>query len=326
MPRPKNPSKDQPHPSYNATIRHLRAFLSVARQRSFTRAAAELNLSQPSLTMTVRQIEDIVGAALFDRTTRNVVLTQEGIDFFPLAERLIEDFDVTIRNIRLTASMRNSCVRIAVVHSIATKIMPKILDAFLALHPGLRIQLREGNSNEVRRLVRRSEVDVGFASKDDRDSELAFKPLFRDQLGLFARKDHPLLRKQRDTTALRWADLAGFDFVGVTQDTATGPILSQMQHLPDSIRIPKYEVSTYPTLWTLVESGLGITTAPALAAESLPGRSLIFLGLSDPVAWRSVYKVTRLGRSLPPFAQLLVQSIEDKIKAVAQGHARIEIL
>ncbi len=311
-----------PTPSYGATIRHLRAFLSVAKHRSFTRAATELHLSQPSLTMTIQRLEDIVGGALFDRTTRSIVMTQEGNDLYPVAERVVDDFDTAIRQIRLTASSRNSCVRVAVVSSIATKIMPRILEAFLAARPGLRVQLREGNSNDVRRLVRRNEVDVGFASKLDDDAELSFKPLFSDQLGLFLRDDHPLFNTARNGV-LRWSDLSDHNFVGLTQDTATGPILSQMDHLPESIRAPKYEVSTYPTLWALIENGLGITTAPALAAEFIPDNRIAFLGLTEPVAWRSVHVVTRLGRALPQMATALVKAVETEIATIADGHHRI---
>ncbi|KQW76825.1 LysR family transcriptional regulator [Ensifer sp. Root127] len=317
-----SPAQPMAAPSYSATIRHLRAFLSVARHRSFTRAATELHLSQPSLTMTIQQLEDIVGGTLFDRTTRNILLTQEGTDLFPVAERVVDDFDLAIRNIRLTASSRNSCIRVGVVSSIATKIMPRILEGFLATRPGVRVQLREGNSNDVRRLVRRNEVDIGFASMDGAEAELVFKPLFKDQLGLFLRHTHPLYERAKDGV-LRWADLANHNFVGLTLDTATGPILSQMEHLPESIRVPKYEVSTYPTLWALIENGLGITTAPALAAEFIPDSRIAFLGLTEPVAWRNVYIVSRLGRTVPPMVTALVKAIEAELAVIAKGHSRI---
>lgn len=311
-------------PSLNATIRHLRAFLSVARHRSFTRAALELNLSQPSLTMTIQQLEDIVGGTLFDRTTRAVIMTQEGNDLLPMAERVVDDFDGAIRNIRLTTSGRNSCIRAAVVSSIATKVVPRILDGFLATKPGVRVQLREGNSNEVRRLVRRNEVDVGFSSKEGDEAELSFRPLLKDQLGLFIRRDHPLFEVARNGS-LRWRDLGGHDFVGLTQDTATGPILSKMDDLPDSIRVPKYEVSTYPTLWALVENGLGITTAPALAAEFVSDSRLVFIGLSEPTAWRTVYVVHRVGRNASPAVQAFVGAIEAELASIAKGHPRISV-
>jgi LysR family transcriptional regulator, carnitine catabolism transcriptional activator len=177
-------------------------------------------------------------------------------------------------------------------------------------------------STSLRRLVRRNEVDIGFASMDGPDAELVFKPLFKDQLGLFLRHTHPLHATARDGV-LRWADLANHNFVGLTLDTATGPILSQMEHLPESIRVPKYEVSTYPTLWALIENGLGITTAPALAAEFLPDNRIAFLGLVEPVAWRSVYIVTRLGRALPSMVTALVKTVEAELAVIAKSHSRI---
>lgn len=219
-------------PAYTATIRHMRAFLSVAKYRSFTRAAAELRLSQPSLTMTIKQLEDIVGGLLFDRTTRTVILTSDGEDLFPVAVRVVDDFDLAIRNIQLSASQRHKYIRLAVVSSLTTNVLPRILKKFLESHPGLRVQLREGNSNEVRRLVQRNEVDMGLASKDGDDAELVFNPLFRDQLGLFVRHNNPLIAKAQDG-CLAWSDLKEFDFVGLTHDTATGTILSQIPYLPE---------------------------------------------------------------------------------------------
>src|ERR1700744_4622018 len=113
--------------SVNANIRHLRAFLSVTRHKSFTRAAQELNVSQPTLTTVIRHLEDIVGGSLFDRTTRSVVLTPEGLGFVPLAERLIYDFDLAMEGIRAIATRRRGRIGIALVHSVATKIMPHVL-------------------------------------------------------------------------------------------------------------------------------------------------------------------------------------------------------
>lgn len=315
---------DPSHPNLNAAIRHFRAFLSVAKHRSFTRAAIELHISQPSLTMTIQQLEQIVGGALFDRTTRNVILTPEGQDLHPVAERVVDDFDLAIRNIRLTAANRNSFIRVAVVSSIATKILPGILENFLGTRSGMRIQIREGNSNDVRRFVRRNEVDVGFASKDGDDAELEFEALFKDQLGLIARYDHPLAKIARNGV-VRWSDLEGHDFIGLTQDTATAPILSQISDLPSNVTTPKYAVSTYPTLWALIENGLGVTTAPALAGEFMNDTRVLFLGLSEPDAWRSVYCVTRSGRTLSPMAALLVKQVREVIVGMARNHSRITI-
>ncbi|MFT6352829.1 MAG: DNA-binding transcriptional LysR family regulator, partial [Neptuniibacter pectenicola] len=79
--------------SNNISIRHLRAFTEIAKSGSFTRAAENLHLTQSTLTATIKQLEEQVELKLFDRTTRRVMLTGEGENFFPVAEKLISDFD-----------------------------------------------------------------------------------------------------------------------------------------------------------------------------------------------------------------------------------------
>lgn len=283
-------------------IRHIRSFLTVSRHRSFTRAALELNISQPALTMIIRQLEDIVGARLFDRTTRSVELTPEAQDFVPIAERLLGDFDIAIQDIRATARQRRGRVSIASVHSVATKLLPEVLSRLAEHNPAVHVRVRDGNSSDVRRRVRRNEVDFGIGSKDGDDAELEFAPFFRDQLGLLLPRDHPLA-KGRDV--VRWEELEGQVFVGVSSDTATAPLLSGIPNLPNSIQSPRYEVSTNSTLWALMESGLGVTTTPALSAPE-PGGTLRFCQLEEPTVWRTVYAIKRRGRALTPAAEELI--------------------
>lgn len=75
----------------------------------------------------------------------------------------------------------------------------------------------------------------------------------------------------------------------------------------------------------MVEHGLGITTAPALAAEFLDESDIAFLGLRDPIAWRKVYIVSRLGRQLAPVSRQLLQAIEQELRIIAKNHPRIEL-
>lgn len=292
-------------PSLTVTIRHVRAFLAVAKRRSFTRAADDLNISQPSLTMSVRQLEDIVGASLFDRTTRSVLLTPDGDEFLPAAERLIGDFDLAMQDLRAMAHRRRGLLGLASVPSVATRILPHVIKAFSKTNPHVRVKLREGNSSDVRRDVLSNDVELGFASKDTEEPDLEFKLLFRDQLGLLVRKDHPLARARQSLT---WHALSEFEFVGLTSDTATAPLLDQIPDLPSSIRLPHYEVSTTSTLWALLENGIGITTTPALSAPE-KGSSLRFCPLTQPVVWRSVYVISRRGRSLTGAARKVVSMV-----------------
>lgn len=305
------------------SVRHVRAFVFVARFQSFSRAAVALHVSQPALTMAIRQLEDIVGTSLLERTTRRVALTPEGADFLPTAQRLLSDFDLAVQDIRAAATRRRGRIGIASVHSVSTKILPLALNDFAHRHPSIKIQIREGNSSDVRMRVRRNEVDFGFASKHEPDdAELAFTPLFRDRLGLLATTDCPLFAESRIT----WGDLAGYDFVGVTEDTASGAILDQLAGLPASVKRPRYEVSDNSSLLAIVKQGIGITTVAALAAADCERENLTFRRLSHPARWRTVYLVSRRGRTLPATAHELIETVRAGLRTVSRNNDLIELL
>lgn len=295
-----------------ASIRHLRAFLAVGRNQSFSKAAQELNLSQPALTMAVRQLEGFVGARLFDRTTRMVSLTPEGRDFLPTAQRVVQDFDLALSDIKAAANSRRGRVAIAAVHSVAARLLPTAISRLNDRHGNMQVQLFDDNSPAIRRRVRANEVDIGICSRDD-DPELSYKPMFRDQLGLLVRADHPLAGA---AIRLRWADLAGHDFVGFARDTATPRLIRQVPDLPPNIAEPRYEVSSYSPLWAMVAAGNGMTVTAALAApEARELYDLRFIELTEPVIWRSVHTVTRRGRGLTPVARDLLSEIVGLIRA-----------
>lgn len=309
-------------PSINnaASIRHLRAFLAVNSHRSFSRAARDLHVSQPALTMAVQQLEDFVGARLFDRTTRMVSLTPEGRDFLPTAQRVVADFDSALLDVRAAANSRRGRVAIAAVHSVAGRLLPLAISRLVRRHDQVRAQVFDDNSPEVRRRVRNNEVDLGICSRDE-DLELSYRPLFKDQLGLLVRKDHPLAQIERKLT---WADLDGYDFVGFSRDTATPVLMRQVQNLPENVANPRFEVSSYSPLWAMVASGNGITVTAALAApEAGLLHDLRFRSLEAPVVWRSVYTVCRRGRGLTSVAEDLVAEITSLIREKAGDTIRL---
>jgi LysR family carnitine catabolism transcriptional activator len=319
-----HPSKTVEQPaSLNVTIKHLRAFLAVAHYSSFTRAALSIHLSQPSLTMAIRQLEDVVGSSLFDRTTRSVILTPEGSDFLPIAERLVGDFDIVIQDVQQSATRRRHRMSVALVHAMATRVIPEVLPKFMKAYPEIRAQFREGNSSDVRQRVRKNEVDFGFCSKEDDDVELNFQPLFRDRIGLLMRRGHPLANSHKP---LSWSQVTGDDFIGLTSDTATGPLLTQVEDLPQPIRKPRFEVSMVSTQWSMLEAGIGISTIPAMATFGGTNSSLMFRPLVEPEMWRTVFTVTRRGRSTTRTGIEFIQLTRTRIASMAKATPLIELL
>src|SRR5262245_45143532 len=124
-------------------FRQVRAFLAVARLRSFVRAAAELHVSQPALTVQVQQLERELGVKLLERNNRNVALTQAGEDMLLPLERLLIDAESIMGRGRDLATLRRGVLTVAAVPTVASALLPPVLREFCAAYPGITVRVRD---------------------------------------------------------------------------------------------------------------------------------------------------------------------------------------
>lgn len=289
-------------------LRHIRTFLAVAQLASFTRAADRLSLSQPALTICIRQLEDLVGVALFNRTTRRVRLTKAGEDFLPTAERLIHDFEAAIADVRAIAERQHGRVSLATSPSIATRWLPSIVAQFLREYPGIGLHLHDNNSHGVRRMVRRGDVDFGVAGLWGLDRELEFTPILKDGVGLVCRLDHPLAQR---SAPLHWIDLQGYTFLDMGHEERIRTVVGQVPELADTLCSTKYGIANTATLVALLEAGIGVTALPAMALPKSSRSLLAFVPLTEPRMERTICIVQRKGEALSPAAQVMLEAIVD---------------
>ena len=294
----------------NVTLKHLRAFVTVARHGNFTRAAEALAISQPALTTTINQIEAELAVKLFDRTTRRVRLTQVGDGFLPTAERLIADFDAAVADVRAVGDRRRGRVSVAALPSIAMHLLPRIVADYTAHYPAVSVHLHDANASGVQRRVASGAGDFGIGSRWQAEPELSFQPLFRDRFGVVCRADHPLAGSKRP---LSWRALDGHPFLGLARDTGVRPVIDSIADLPETLRAPQYEVSNIATLEGMLVAGLGITALPALAMPRSLGQALVFRPLTRPVLHREICVIRRSGRSLSPPAQTMFDLIVQEL-------------
>ncbi|WP_051432309.1 LysR family transcriptional regulator [Rhodovibrio salinarum] len=294
----------------NVTFKHLHAFVAVAEEGSFTRAARRLALSQPALTIQITQFEEELGVRLFDRTTRRVLLTDNGAEFLPTARRLLEDVNSAIAEVRDVAARRRGRVGVATLPSVSVKLMPQMVAAFRQDYPGVSVQLVDANASGVQARVRRKEVDFGIASRWTPDDDLNFETVMRDPFHVVCRRDHPLAQA---TGTLSWDDLAGQEFLGLAPDTGIRPLIESVPDLPANVRQPPVEVSNIATLEGMLIAGLGITVLPELALPEDPEGRLIARPLQGPSVSRALCLITRRGRSLSPAAQSLRDLIVSRL-------------
>ena len=275
----------------------MRTFIIVARHGSFKNAAEELSRTQPAVTLAVKQLEELIGLKLLERTTRRVIPTAEGDNFIPVAERVVRDFDSAIRDLRATAERRIGHVSMSAVPSVATNLLPSIIKTFAASYPGISIHLDDDTSRTVQLHVERNEVDFGLGSRWEANSMLEFTPLFSDKLELICHKDHHLAREVKP---VRWQQLAHETFL----DTGITKSLRRRQALGPS----HYDFPNMTTLLAMLHANLGVTVLPSLAMPK-PDSELVSRPLIDPVETREICLIRRKGWTLSPAAEAMTETI-----------------
>ncbi|MEQ9347240.1 MAG: LysR family transcriptional regulator [Thalassospira sp.] len=204
------------------SLRHMRAFAAIADHGSFTAAATVLGLSTSALTSTIRQFEDVTGAALFDRTTRQVTLTETGERFLPVARRLLGDFEEALGDLDALSKGIGGKIRIAAAPSVLTRILPGVIRGFIAAHPDARLRLDELNAKDVHEAVANNEADFGIAGEWQDLPDINFSPLFSDRFGVLCRPDHPFAQESE----IAWSELADQPFVGLGPESGTRAMMA----------------------------------------------------------------------------------------------------
>jgi LysR family pca operon transcriptional activator len=173
-------------------LRHIACFLEVARLGSMVRAADALNMSQPAATKTVQELEEILGAQLFDRSRRNLFLTPAGEQFQRYAASSMSALKQGIDSVRLTD--RDSIVRVGALPTVSARILPPAVMR-LAETGQVRTRIVTGPNDYLLSLLRAGEVDlvIGRMAEPGDIAGLSFEHLYSEQVVFVVRKDHPLL-------------------------------------------------------------------------------------------------------------------------------------
>ena len=280
----------------------LRYFLTIVETGSFHQSAAQLGRTQPALSAGLRQLEGQIGGILLEKGGKTR-LTALGRHFLPLARDLLARADETLTNIQALAGSSAGNITLAAVPSVADRVLPDLLHGFVTDHPGIQIRLVDDNSSHIQEMVRNRQVDIGIASMWQEASDLDYREILEDPIGLVCAADHPLARIGRPLT---WKDLRNARMIrNGTSRLVTDPTIHQ--RIEDS----DISVSNTSSLLALVRGDVGVTTLPKLAMP-VPANGLAFREITRPRVTRSVGILTRSGESLLPAAANLIQRLVEE--------------
>src|SRR5262245_15427221 len=284
-------------------LRLIRAFLVLARARSFTRAASELHMAQPTLTVQIQQLEQTMGVKLFDRSKRHVDLTQAGRELIVPLERILLDLEAIATSTEELLAHRRGLVAVAALPSRTARLRPRSTEKLYQPFPGIAVRVHDGPAATVAALVKSGEVDFGISSLTTGDRDLTSQVLLMDRLCAVVPHSHPLARKR--STSVR--ELAKHRLVVHGKDSSSRQVLDQGFDREGLVATAAYEVTYASTVSGLARAGLGVGILP----ESLAGTSgLRIVPIRNQTMNRRIGIVMRVGRSLSPTADQLKQVIE----------------
>lgn len=281
-------------------LKVLSTFLAVAENASFRKAADQVHLSLPAVSMQIKQLEERLGVALFQRTTRRVELTAEGEQLLISTRKAMAEIDAALARIEQAANAQQGHLAFACVPTVAGTRLPALLTEFARNYPAITVRVRELTQPELLEAVRRREVDFGIGPQPDRPGELAGQPLFVDDYVAVLPVTHPAAGKS--SIALR--DLASMKLLALGTSHLR-------RHLTDTLEAEglapdlSYEFTNVSTALAMIEAGLGVGILPRVAVPA--GKTLKAVRIVRPVMTRTIAILTIRGHTLSPAAARFVE-------------------
>ncbi|OOR93165.1 LysR family transcriptional regulator [Moraxella caviae] len=280
------------------TLRQLRAFVLVAEQNSFTKAAETLFLTQSALSGLIKELEQNLDVKLFDRTTRKLHLSDAGMRLLPQARRVLNEMAVLNEKVSSLKSLHQGHVRLAVSQQLSASTMPKFIAKFCEIHPNIQVTLADCSVDDVVEHIENLEADLGIAPERPYSDDLRADVLFSSPFYLVLPTSHPFASK----TEIDWTDLLDERLI-----TLNGPFIKSLQnelpsHISSRIFNPDFEINFLSTALGMTRMGLGVTLCLLYAAEWVSLYGLAMRPIANPVVERKFLLYTHKNRSLSPAA------------------------
>jgi DNA-binding transcriptional LysR family regulator len=291
----------------NISLRQLRAFLAVAQQQHFRRAAESLHLSQPAVSRHIAELEAELGLKLFDRNTREVVPTDAGRTLESALGRVLDELEGVLAHVHSESERRRGKVHVASVPTLSAGLMPQCIADCASRYPELTIQLHDQAQTMVLDSVRGGEVDFGLAIAPRVTGEFDIELILRDPFVLVCRPDHPLAKLDR----VPWRKLRGQPLVLLDYSSGSRRLIDQALSSRGIEANIVQQTGHTVTAFRMVEAGLGISVSPAL---SPPPSTLVTRPLT-PIEHRDVVLIKRKQRSLSPLAGL----VWERLRTLTRG-------
>jgi DNA-binding transcriptional LysR family regulator len=298
------------------TLDNIRAFLAVAKHESFVLAAEELFITPPAMSRRIKKLEEFVGEALFERTTKMVAVTPSGQVLLERADVMVREFDAFKEFASSFAKDHIVKIRFACMWSTAGAIVPKLIRDYTKMHENAEFEVRDGDAVTVLRLVEERQVEFGITMRPDtRDVDLKFERLCDDPIMLACPPEHEFY----DSSHVTWAQLKSSKMQkidwGVLSSQAMGAFAHELQR--ENIPVESgAKIAHLSTQLNFLDAHLRAIIMPRLGISLSRAPEIRVIPIIEPELKREIGIVSL--RTLP--AAKAVTSFIDHVKENFCGH------
>jgi LysR family transcriptional regulator, transcription activator of glutamate synthase operon len=280
-------------------LRQLRYLVALAEEGSFTRAAESEHVAQPAVSQQIRRLEDEVGLALVERTTRRVSLTEAGELLVVRARRIMAELEAAEIELQALRGMYAGHVTLGAMHTMGPVDVSLALALFAQRHPNVQLTVREHASEEMAGMLRADELDLAFLSVTERVEShgLGLHQLVSEELVVLLPLEHRLARRKQ----VRMAQLADEPFISFREGARLRELLMAAGRSANFEPRVTLESNESQRVRRLVSRGLGVAILPRSDAEG-PGADVAVAELIEPSLSRDITLAWREGRRLSPAA------------------------
>ena len=299
------------------TLRQLQVFSAVARHLNHSRAAEELHLSQPAVSMQIKQLEQSIGLPLFEQVGKQIHLTEAGQEMVRYSRNIaqqLEEMDAVFDEMK---GMERGQLNISLV-STANYFMPKLLAKFIQLHPNIHVSLFVANRDAVIKQLVENVADIAITGQPPEGADMVSQPFIQNPLVVIAAPSHPLSSQNN----IQPQQLAGETFLLRERGSGTREVMERF-FATNHLEMPySMEMHTNEAIKQSVQAGMGLSITSLHGIElKLETKRLTILDVENfPIVryWHIVHRANkRLSTAAQAFKQFLLAEAERLATPVA---------
>ncbi len=282
-------------------LNQLYYFKTVARLEHFRLAAEKLNISQPSLSAAMANLEEELSVVLFEKDGRNIKLTNSGKIFLKYVENSLAVLEEGIEKV---TNIKKSSIAIAYVFPLSTEYIPKLIKNFINTGKEVEFSLKQELTSEIMNGIKNLKYDLGFCSKVESEKDIVFEPVIEQEIVLIVHKNHLLAKKKE----VNLKNIEGYDFITYIKDSGLGQFLN---HIFKNNKINpkiKFECENEQEIAGLVSQDFGIAVVGK--TPLLEHTDLMQIKIKDLKEKRYIYLAYLKNKPLKPHIRKFIEYVK----------------